>query len=181
MANLFNFDNIGTKIKNFAKWSCWISIILVWIGCAVMFVFLVADGWMAHICGIPLVAAVVTPFILWIGSWILYAFGETVENIQILREEKGFPDTTDAPAPQTPCEKRSPHPTAVTKTAYICQCGKLFYGDTCPNCGREAVRSKAEASSSTKLEDVEDSNTVYCTCGAVVRGRYCPACGKSVK
>lgn len=52
ISEIFNFNNIGGKIKNLAKWSCWI----------------------------PLVSAIVLPFLIWISSWILYAFGELVEN-----------------------------------------------------------------------------------------------------
>ena len=77
---LFNFDNIGSKIKNFAKWSCWISIILFWISETIAFFALIADEWSAYLCWIPLVAAVVGPFLIWLSSWLLYAFGEMVEN-----------------------------------------------------------------------------------------------------
>ena len=76
----FNFDDIGTKIKNFAKWSCWIEIILVWIAAIITFIVLIADDWTAYLCWIPLVSAIVLPFLIWISSWILYAFGELVEN-----------------------------------------------------------------------------------------------------
>lgn len=31
ISRVFNFDNIGGKIKNFSKWLTWISILLVWI------------------------------------------------------------------------------------------------------------------------------------------------------
>ena len=45
-----------------------------------MFFVLVADDWTAYLCWIPLVGAAVLPVIIWISSWVLYGFGELVEN-----------------------------------------------------------------------------------------------------
>ena len=81
--SIFNFDNIGTKIKNLTKWSCWITILLVWIAAAVVTVFgLVYGEWYApFVCFVP---AVVASFIIWIGSWSMYAFGEFVEKTTVI-------------------------------------------------------------------------------------------------
>ena len=84
---IFNFDNIGGKIKTFAKWSCWISIFLIWVTAPIAFVFLAFDKWAAHLCWIPLVAAIVCPISIWIGSWTMYAFGEYVEDIHTIRDQ----------------------------------------------------------------------------------------------
>lgn len=77
LSEWFNFDNIGTKIKNFAKWGCWIGIILVWVTALITFIVLTSWG---PICLIPLIAAIILPFIIWVSSWSLYAFGELVEK-----------------------------------------------------------------------------------------------------
>lgn len=84
-SEIFNFDNVGTKIKNLVKWSCWISIILLWIGAIISFCVLVSDRWTAYFCWIPLVFAIVGPFLIWLSSWLLYAFGEMVEDIHAMR------------------------------------------------------------------------------------------------
>ena len=85
LSEIFNFDNIGSKIKNFVERSCWISIILLWISEAIAFFALIANEWTAYLCWIPLVAAVVGPFLIWLSSWLLYAFGEMVEDIHAMR------------------------------------------------------------------------------------------------
>ena len=85
---IFNFDNIGGKIKNFAKWSCWITILLIWIAAPIAFIALVADDYTAELCWIPLVGAIVCPVFVWIGSWAMYAFGEFVEDIHAMRNKE---------------------------------------------------------------------------------------------
>lgn len=88
LKNTFNFDNIGTKMKKLAKWSCWITILLIWIAAPIAFIALVSDEWTAELCWIPLVSAIVAPFIIWIGSWAMYAFGEFVEDIHAMRNKE---------------------------------------------------------------------------------------------
>ena len=85
ISEFFNFDNIGSKIKNLAKYSCWITILLIWIAASISFIVLVSDSWTAYLWWIPLVSAVVGPFLVWIGSWAMYAFGEFVEDIHAMR------------------------------------------------------------------------------------------------
>ncbi|MBE6807347.1 MAG: hypothetical protein E7527_04985 [Ruminococcaceae bacterium] len=88
ISEIFNFDNIGSKIKNLAKWSCWITILLIWIAAPIAFITSVADDWKAEFCWIPLVGAVVGPVIIWLGSWAMYAFGEFVEDVHTMRNKK---------------------------------------------------------------------------------------------
>ena len=50
---IFNFYNISGKIKNFAKWSCWISLIVLWIAAVLSsFGLLIMDQ--EIFCWIPL-------------------------------------------------------------------------------------------------------------------------------
>lgn len=68
------YDNIGAKIKNWAKWVFVIEAIgAIITGLVLLFadVDLILYGLLTLICG-PIVACV--------GSWILYAFGELVEK-----------------------------------------------------------------------------------------------------
>lgn len=87
ISEIFNFDNIGGKIKSFAKWSCWITIALIWIAAPITFIILLFDELTAHLCWIPLVGAVVWPVFIWIGSWAMYAFGEFVEDTHAIRNK----------------------------------------------------------------------------------------------
>lgn len=83
---LFNFDNIGTKIKNFTKWYCWVSIVLMWIGAAILFFVGTSDDDVYFLMAIALGMAVIMPFAIWISSWVMYAFGELVESTMEMRD-----------------------------------------------------------------------------------------------
>ncbi len=96
ISEIFNFDNIGSKIKNLAKWSCWITILLIWIVAPISFIALVADDWTAEFCWIPLVGAIVGPVFVWIGSWTMYAFGEFVDDIHAMRDKEGTTEEVKA-------------------------------------------------------------------------------------
>ena len=87
ISEIFNFDYIGGKIKNLAKWSCWITILLTWIAAPIAFIVLVSDEWTAEFFWIPLVGAIVGPVLVWVEIWVLYAFGEFVEDIHAIRDK----------------------------------------------------------------------------------------------
>ena len=89
ISEIFNFENIGGKIKNLAKWSCWITILLIWIAAPITFIVLISDDWTVYLCWIPLVGAIIAPIFVWIGSWAMYAFGEFVEDIHAIRDKEG--------------------------------------------------------------------------------------------
>ncbi|MBQ2934041.1 MAG: hypothetical protein IJE02_05480 [Clostridia bacterium] len=90
ISEIFNFDNIGGKIKGLAKWSCWITILLIWIVAPIVFIAVLLDEWTAdYFCFLPLVAAIIGPVFVWIGSWAMYAFGEFVEDIHAIRNKEG--------------------------------------------------------------------------------------------
>ena len=84
ISTIFNFDNIGGKIKAVAKWSCWITILLIWIGAPIALVVMLAND-MDAACLIPIAGAIVGPVFVWLGSWVMYAFGEFVEDVHALR------------------------------------------------------------------------------------------------
>lgn len=90
METLFNYENIGRKIKNLAKWFCWIGILLIWLVSAILFIVLLRNG-LTSLLVIPLVIAIVNPIIIWVSSWGIYAFGELVEGVSSI---KGILETT---------------------------------------------------------------------------------------
>ena len=69
------YENIGKKIKTFAKLSCGIMSVLAIVGG----IALACMDDSTLIIGI--VTAIVSPFAFWISSWVLYAFGELVEKV----------------------------------------------------------------------------------------------------
>lgn len=87
ISEIFNFDNIGEKIKKLAKWLCWVNILLIWIASAIsFFLFLDAEPVM---CVLSVITAIVAPVFVWIGSWLMYAFGELVEDTHAIRNKEG--------------------------------------------------------------------------------------------
>ena len=89
ISNFFNFEDIGKKIKDFAKWSCWITILLIWIAAPIIFIIFLTEN-NEELCLIPIIAAIVVPFLVWVGSWTIYAFGELVERAASIDNKIGM-------------------------------------------------------------------------------------------
>ena len=75
---MFNYDNIGGKIKGLAKAAFIVEAIAAVLSGLVMFaedddMFLIA-----------LLVAIVGPIVAWVGSWLLYGFGQLIENSDTL-------------------------------------------------------------------------------------------------
>lgn len=98
MNNLFNFNTVGTKIKNVAKWLCWINIYLIWVASIILAIFFIGN-YQAEMIWIPLICAIFLPFVVWFCYLLIYAFGELVStNIEIneqLKTKNEIVDTTD--------------------------------------------------------------------------------------
>ena len=75
------YDNIGAKIKNWAKWIFIIEAISAIIGgIGLMANDAAFIGFIVLICG---------PLVAWVSSWLLYAFGELVEDVHAIRNKEG--------------------------------------------------------------------------------------------
>ena len=83
---LFNFHDIGKKIKNLTKWSCWVLIVLCWIGAVIAFFVAAAEDEAGIGFGYLLLFGGVTPFLIWIGSWMTYGFGELIDKVSQIEE-----------------------------------------------------------------------------------------------
>ncbi len=75
------YDNIGGKIKNWAQWIFIVEAIAAIIGG----IFMLFEGDDTTFWGIILIIA--GPVVAWVSSWILYAFGDIVENISDIRHK----------------------------------------------------------------------------------------------
>ena len=78
------YDNIGGKIKNWAKW----IFVIETISAILAFIVLLANelvlpGFLTLICG---------PIIAWVSTWILYAFGQLVADVHALRNKECGPE-----------------------------------------------------------------------------------------
>ena len=140
MKEFFNFKDIGKKIKNFAKWSCWVEIVLVWIAAVIYLIIVISDDGTADLFWIPLVSGIFGPFVIWIGYLTLYAFGDLVDNITYLRKQF-CPNIVEEDDEETETNGTESEVADVKiKQKFVCtNCsGDVFYGETeCKNCGQK--------------------------------------------
>ena len=135
------YDNIGGKIKGLAK----TMFIVAAIGAVITGIVLLATvddylilyGLLTLVCG---------PIIAWVGSWILYAFGELVEDVHAMRK-KYYPMAEElANREAGEKEKREAVPTAHSVAASTQKVSVEesadnddddFIEGVCPNCGEK--------------------------------------------
>ncbi len=136
------YENIGSKIKNWAKWMFIIEAIgAIIMGLVLLFTDedLILYGFLTLVWG---------PIVAYVGSWILYAFGELVETTcnnenntrKILKKlnEK----STDASATfienKKYGNKTTNTPQAMITHKWLCDgCKKMRAQTPCENCGKE--------------------------------------------
>ena len=78
-SELFNYDNIGGKIKSLAK----ATFVVETISFIITGIYIFAEGEQLIGDSFLIVAPLLVflgPFIAWVSSWVLYAFGELVEK-----------------------------------------------------------------------------------------------------
>ena len=138
----FNFDDIGGKIKNTAKWSCWISIIVVWIASVITFFSCLSDDDTAVFSWVAILTAIVYPFLIWIGSWTIYAFGELIERAVSIDEKMNGKKTNVIeiePSMETkPSTETSEETKPITETSKITETECIISDEgkiICPLCG----------------------------------------------
>lgn len=73
----FLYDNIGGKIKSAAGWTFIVETIVLIITGIVMAI----DNY----DGVYFLISIFGPIVAWVSSWILYAFGELVEDVHAIR------------------------------------------------------------------------------------------------
>ena len=71
------YSNIGSKIKNWAKWVFIVAAIASVIG-AICMMASAEDSWMLVV---GMIVLVVGPLIAWVSSWLLYGFGEIIVKL----------------------------------------------------------------------------------------------------
>lgn len=78
---MFSFDNIGRKIKGWAKAIFALEAIAALIGGLAL---MSTDE---DAVAIGLLIAILGPIVAWISSWLLYGYGQLIENSDIVAEE----------------------------------------------------------------------------------------------
>lgn len=99
------FRNIGRKIKSLAKVLCWIGIIVFTIVGILTIIIAVQDPYYGYnyIFGYSTTAGVVFGILIivlgsllsWVGSFVLYGFGELVENSKHIADSMRRPNVYD--------------------------------------------------------------------------------------
>ncbi len=77
------FNNIGGTIKGFARFLTWVGIIAS---------IIVGIELIKNDNNIGFLVIIVGILVSWMSSWILYAFGELVENSTIIAKHFGKPE-----------------------------------------------------------------------------------------
>lgn len=147
------FDNIGGKIQVLAKIICWIGII----ACIIVGIIIIVNATQYRYTRtdevfIGIVVIIGGSIFSWIGSFVLYGFGELVENSSLIRYELSKrnsssntletssvlqSESTSEPFWVCPhCTKHNP------PTLQVCVCGtrKPIPANrdwVCPNCSTE--------------------------------------------
>ncbi|MBQ5890384.1 MAG: hypothetical protein IIW73_05480 [Clostridia bacterium] len=78
------YENIGEKIKGWAKW----IFIVETISAIVIGLVLMVNGEDEAVL-IGFVTILCGPIVSWVGSWLLYAFGQLVDDVHAMRDKQG--------------------------------------------------------------------------------------------
>lgn len=129
---MFNYHNIGGKLKGLAKATFIVEAILSLIAGIAMMAEdedLIATGFFTIIVGV---------LVAYVASWLLYAFGELVEDVSLLRGkvvgEKNVTYVQQAPYANTYAAPAQPAAPAAGST-YCPFCGAAVNGEFCTTCG----------------------------------------------
>lgn len=137
------YDNIGTKIKGWAK----VIFVVEALGAIVTGIVLMCDENFFP----GLLTALLGPVVAWVSSWILYGFGELVEKTVSNEENTGnilrlMEKTEQQPADPAPVPEAGPMVAAKTAPenknagghSWRCdRCGKMITQYPCCDCGYE--------------------------------------------
>lgn len=77
---IFNFDNIGNKIKTFSTWWCWIQICLILVISPIMFIVSLIIPNLRPMWWVWIILLLFGPLLTWVNSWFLYSVGNFIEN-----------------------------------------------------------------------------------------------------
>ena len=140
---MFSYDNIGEKIKGWAKWIFAIEAIAAVIS---GFVLMAQDEDMILI---GLLVAVFGPIVAWVSSWLLYGYGQLIENSDIIAEEYNRKNEKhEKDIAKSNAKKEAQRREKVKVTIANPNIADDEYIDiTCPNCKGELSYTKEELQS----------------------------------
>jgi hypothetical protein len=133
------YDNIGSKIKGFAK--------LIFIVCSIATIIVGFTLILLEVYSAGIILLILGPIVTWVSSWILYAFGELVEDVHDMRS-KYYPQAEEnaARAIEAKIEANSKTKALPSALVFVCpECKQIFAGSDysasktphCPNCNKQ--------------------------------------------
>ena len=166
------YDNIGEKLKGLAKIIFVIETIAMIITALVLMAILNAFVWglLLLVCG---------PLFAWVSSWMLYAFGQLVDDVSIIRQQtrKVKSNTKSAVIPNSGNNSSS----NINTNTVLCEtCGAIVTSNqnVCHVCKSIIKKDTKDLSTELKSTDVG-----FCeSCGADVSSDklVCHVCGKKI-
>ena len=140
---MFSYDNIGGKIKGWAKWMFAIEAIAAVI---IGFVLVAQDEDMILI---GLLVVVFGLIVAWVSSWLLYGYGQLIENSDIIAEEYNRKNEKhEKDVAKSNAKKEAQRREKVKATIANPNVADDEYIDiTCPNCKEELSYTKEELQS----------------------------------
>ena len=141
---MFNFDNIGGKIKILAKVTCWIGSISSVIGGVIMMLNGLAYENTRGILG-GIMIAVLGDLVSWVGSFRLYGFGQLIENSDIIANQyRKTEDRKEWSRQEAQKVKTALNDEKINENEWI--------DLTCPNCGEQLSFTKAQIQGNPKVD-----------------------------
>ncbi len=147
---MFSYDNIGEKIKDWAKWVFAVEAI------AAVIIGIVLISQDEDLLLVGLLVMVLGPIVAWVSSWILYGYGQLIENSDLIAAEHRRTNERQEKAVAKTIERKQELRRKETKEALANpNVNEDVYVDiTCPGC--EAVLSYTKG----HIQDMVQRNEV---------------------
>ena len=144
---MFNYENIGNKIKSLARTLFIIEAIAEII---TGFALMIADE---DLIFYGFLIIVIGPIVAWVSSWLLYGFGQLIENSDIIAAEYNRKNEKHEKVVAKSNEKKQVQRTKEIKAAIASP--KVdeydFIDITCPNCKADLCYPKVQLQSGEEL------------------------------
>ena len=171
----FLYKDIGKKIKNWAKW----MFIIEAIGSIIAGIVMMSQA--EDIDEILFISGILTiflgPIIVFISSWVLYAFGQFVDDIHAMRDKKGTTEEVENEAME-----KAQHD-AEEKTKRKAEEAKRKAEEAERKTAGKAKHKAEEAEHKTvekATAAAESGHSTLCKCGQRFYGTVCHFCGRTL-
>lgn len=144
---MFNYENIGNKIKGLAQ----MAFVVETIAAVITGIALMASDEDLILYG--LLVLIVGPIIAWVSTWLLYGFGQLIENSDIIAEEYNRKNEKHEKVVEKNNERKQEQRKKAIKATIVNHeiSEDEFIDITCPNCKAELSFTKGQLQSGEEL------------------------------